>query len=516
MTGSAAVLAGSIGLVAGYLIHVAQSRAGARHSAARVQRLIEDAERDARSLKREAEVQIKADAIRAREIVEASTEASRSEQQVLTARLLEREANVDRRVTSLERKEAALDARTQEVDAREREAALVQADLERTLAEERVQLERVAGMTAAEAQQALLERVETDVRRDMGGLIRRVQEDARVSADREASRIVVQAIQRYAGSHASETMTSTVALPSAEMKGRVIGREGRNIRALEACTGVNVLIDDVPDAVVLASFDPIRREIARLALEQLVADGRIHPARIEEVVARVEQNVEETGRRAGEEAAYQLGIQGLDVELQRQLGRLRHRTSYSQNVLQHSIEVAHFMGMMAAELGLDVATARRVGLFHDIGKALTHEVEGGHAAIGADLLRRCGEAEAVISGVAGHHHDVDAMNPYAVLASAADAISGSRPGARVESTEIYLKRLERLESIARGHEGVVKCYAIHAGREVRVLVDPAQIEENAAVVLARNISRQIEGELKYPGQIRVVVIRETRCVEYAR
>jgi ribonuclease Y len=311
-------------------------------------------------------------------------------------------------------------------------------------------------------------------------------------------------------------MTSTVALPSDDMKGRIIGREGRNIRALEAATGVNVLIDDTPEAVVISGFDPVRREIARLALERLISDGRIHPARIEEVVAKTKENMDETIRQAGEEAAYLAGVQGLDPELLRMLGRLKFRTSYSQNVLQHSIEVAHLMGVMAGELQLDVPLAKRIGLFHDIGKALDHEVEGGHALIGADVLKKQGEAAVMVNAVAAHHEEVEPESLYAVLAVAGDTISSSRVGARTETTGIYVKRLEKLEAVANGFEGVEKSYAIQAGREVRIIVDPEKIGDNEAMVLARNVSKKIEAELQYPGQIRVIVIREKRCVEYAR
>jgi ribonuclease Y len=358
--------------------------------------------------------------------------------------------------------------------------------------------------------------MEKEVHSEMGSLIRRLQEQAKETAEREAGKVVAQAIQRFAISHASEMLTSSVSLPSEDMKGRIIGREGRNIRALEAATGVNVLIDDTPEAIVISGFDPIRREIAKQALEQLVADGRIHPARIEEVVAKLQENMDETIRKAGEEAAYVVGIHDVDPELVRKIGRLKFRTSYSQNVLQHSIEVSLLMGVMAGELGLDVALAKRVGLFHDIGKALDHEVEGGHALIGADLLKRQGELPIVVNAVAAHHEEVPAESLYAILAAAADAISSSRPGARAENTDIDVKRLEKLESIATSFDGVSKSYAIQAGREVRVIVDPGKIDDNGAMVMARNISKKIESELQYPGQIRVIVLRETRCVEFAR
>jgi ribonuclease Y len=390
------------------------------------------------------------------------------------------------------------------------------AELDKAIAEEHSRLQRVAGMTREEARTMLLGRIEKEVHGEAGGLIRRIQEQAKENAEREARRIVTIAVERFSASHASEMMTSSVALPSDDMKGRVIGRDGRNIRSLESATGVNILIDDTPEAVVLSGFDPIRREIARQSLEQLLSDGRIHPARIEEVVAKVEENMDETIRAAGQEAAYMADVQEVEPELLRTLGRLKFRTSYSQNVLQHSIEVSHLMGAMASELGLDAALARRIGLFHDIGKALDHEVEGGHAVIGADLLKRTGEPQTIVNSVAAHHEEVEGESLYALLASAADAISSSRLGARSATTGIYVKRLEKLENIANGFEGVRKSYAIQAGREVRVVVDPEQMDDNASMVLARNISKKIESDLKYPGQIRVIVIRETRSVEYAR
>jgi ribonuclease Y len=343
-----------------------------------------------------------------------------------------------------------------------------------------------------------------------------LQEEARETAEKESGKIVALAIQRYAASHTGEMMTSTVRLSGDEVKGRIIGREGRNIRALETATGVTMLVDDTPEAVVISGFDPIRREVARQALEELVADGRIHPARIEEVVAKVQANMDETIRLAGETAAYDAKVVGAPLELLRMLGRLKFRTSYAQNVLQHSLEVSHLMGVMAGELGLDPALARRAGLFHDIGKAMDHEVEGGHATIGADFLRQMGEDPMVVNAAAAHHQDVEAISPYAALCSAADAISGSRPGARMETTGIYLQRLEKLEAIANSFEGVRHTYAIQAGREVRVMVDPERIDDHAAILLARDICQKIESSLSYPGQIRVVVIRETRSIEYAK
>jgi len=511
-----AIITGVVGIVLGYVGKTISAKRETMGSEERAKQMLADAERDARTKLKEAQIHIKSESLKARENFGASTENRKKELHELEERMAKRELNLDRKVAMVEKKDASVDQKMAEAE--ERQAALrsEQEEIERIMAEEREKLQRIAGLTRDEARDALMRRIEQDVENEVASFIRRRQEDMKANAAREASKIISEAIQRYAGSHANEIMTSTVPLPSDEMKGRVIGREGRNIRALEAATGVNLLIDDTPEAVVITGFDPVRRQIAKQALEQLVADGRIHPARIEEVVAKVEENMEETIRHGGEEAAYEVGIQNVHPELLRTLGRLMFRTSYSQNVLRHSIEVAHIMGMMAAELGLDTGTAKRVGLFHDIGKALDHKVEGPHAIIGANLLKRCDESSDVVHGVAAHHNDVEPENLFAILASSADAISGSRPGARSEKTEIYIKRLERLEAIANNYEGVKKSYAIHAGREVRVFVEPSKIEENEALMMAKHISKQIEDELQYPGEIRVMVIRETRCVEYAR
>jgi len=511
-----AIIAVFAGAGIGYLIREFIGRSGVGTAEKKSEDILSSAKRDAAALRKEGEILAKAEALKARDEFEKSTLSQRKELAAIEERITQRELNLDRKVALIDGKERAVSDRAAEL---EKEAERLKTELARVsqlIAEEQVKLQQVAGMTQEEARKTLLTRMEKEVHNEMGSLIRRMQEQAKETAEREAGKIVAQAVQRFAVSHASEMLTSSVSLPSEDMKGRIIGREGRNIRALEAATGVNVLIDDTPEAIVISGFDPIRREIAKQALEQLIADGRIHPARIEEVVAKLQENMDETIRKAGEEAAYVVGIHDVDPELVRKIGRLKFRTSYSQNVLQHSIEVSLLMGVMAGELGLDVALAKRVGLFHDIGKALDHEVEGGHALIGADLLKRQGEQPIVVNAVAAHHEEVPAESLYAILAAAADAISSSRPGARAETTDIYVKRLEKLESIATGFEGVSKSYAIQAGREVRVIVDPGKIDDNGAMVLARNISKKIESELQYPGQIRVIVLRETRCVEFAR
>jgi ribonuclease Y len=374
----------------------------------------------------------------------------------------------------------------------------------------------MAALSPDDAKRMLMQRMEEELRAEAGELIRRLQKDALATAEREARKIIASAVERYAADQINEMTTSAVTLPNDEMKGRIIGREGRNIRALEAATGVNILIDDTPEVVVVSSFDPLRREIAKQSLERLIVDGRIHPTRIEEIVTKVQSEVDDTIRKAGEEAVYELGLQAMDPEVVKTLGRLKYRHSYGQNVLKHSVEMANLMGMMASDLGLDPSIAKRVGLLHDIGKAMDHHVEGTHALIGADFLKRHGESPLVCNAVAAHHNEVEAESIYAVLTKAGDAITASRPGARTETTDIYLKRLEKLEDIANNFRGVEKCYAIQAGREIRVIVEPAKIDDNEAMQMARNISKQIEHDMEYPGQIKVTVVRETRCVEYAR
>jgi ribonuclease Y len=511
----AAVIAGLAGLALGYAARLVMARRGLEDAGRQAGDVLAKAKGEAESIQKEAQLQAKAEVIKAREEFELSTRTRRQELSAIEERVAQKELNLERKVAVVEKKEKALDDRVKMIEDQSAELAAQRKDVERLGQQARDELQRVAAMTREEARKAIMALVETEVHAEMGALIRRMQEKAKDQAEREAKKIVAQAIERFASGHAGELMTSSVPLPSEDMKGRIIGRDGRNIRSIEAATGVSILIDDTPEAVVLSSFDPIRREVARLSLEQLLADGRIHPARIEEVVAKVQEDMTEVIRKAGEEALYLADVQDVEPELVRTLGRLKFRTSYTQNVLQHSIEVAHLMGVMAAELGLEPALARRIGLFHDIGKALDHEVEGGHAVIGADVLKRGGEKPMVVNAVAAHHEEVERESLYAVLCMAADAISSSRVGARSSTAGIYVKRLEKLEGIANEFEGVRKSYAIQAGREVRVVVDPEKMDDNASMVLARNIRNKIETDLKYPGQIRVTVIRETRCVEYA-
>jgi len=478
--------------------------------------LLKEAKKDAENVLKAAELQAKAEVLKAKEDFESSTKSRREELATLDNPVTQREANLDRKVAMIDKKERALELRSADVEKQAADTDKIRQELNRLVDEEKTKLQRIAGMTEAEARQSLMVRVEAEVHNEVGGLIRRLQEEAKETADREARKIVSLAVQRYASSHVSELMTSSVSLPNDDMKGRIIGRDGRNIRAIEAATGVTLLIDDTPEAVVISGFDPVRREVARISLERLIQDGRIHPARIEEVVLKTRDEIDERIRLAGEEAVYEVGIRDVDPELQRTLGRLKFRSSYSQNVLIHSIEVAQLMGVMAAELGLDVSLAKRIGLLHDIGKALDHDIEGSHALIGADFLRRIGENATVINAVAAHHEETPGESLYAILAVAGDAISASRPGARSETTDIYVKRLEKLEGIANSFAGVEKSYAIQAGREVRVVVQPEKVNDHDAMSLARNICKKIESELQYPGQIKVMVVRETRSVENAR
>jgi ribonuclease Y len=481
-----------------------------------IEAALEKARNEAEMISRDARLAANEEAIKLRDQIEQSFAARRAERAELERRLSERETLINSQLarvveaeSSLKEQKATLRAQREEVAARERELA----EMTRHAG---AQLQKLSGLTETEARAEFLKRVEQDALHEANNLTRNLLDEAKAKAEEKARRIISVAIQRYAGQHTFENTTATIALQGDDIKGRIIGREGRNIRAFEAATGVTVLIDDTPGAVLLSGFDPVRREVARESMVRLIQDGRIHPTRIEEIVAKVNEEMDETIVRLGEEAVLKSGLAPMHPEIVKLLGRLHFRHSYSQNILDHSVEVAHLMGLMAAELGLDVTSAKRAGLLHDLGKAVNHDVEGPHAVVGADLIKRYGESDAVVNGVASHHNDVPPIGPLGILVSAADAISASRPGARSENMTTYLKRVEDLEKIAVTFAGVEKAFAVQAGRELRVFVQPEQICDEAAFKLARNIAAKIENELQYPGQIKVTVIRETRCVEVAK
>jgi ribonuclease Y len=478
--------------------------------------ILENARREGETITREARLCANEEALKLRSDTEFLVATRHKETSLIEQRLNERETLVNRQLEGLVRGEKVLRAEKEEMEKKSAQIHQLQCQADALLAQRREQLAGIGNLTPAEAREALLKEIEQESLRDAAQLSRHILDEAKEKAEEKARRIISLAIQRYAGNHSFETSTATVNIKGDEMKGRIIGREGRNIRAFEAATGVTVLIDDTPGAVVLSGFDPVRREIAREAMERLILDGRIHPARIEEIVSKVSQEVDEVILRTGDQAVMKLGLAPMHVEIIKVLGRLNFRRSFSQNILHHSIEVAELMGLMAAELGVDVASAKRAGLLHDIGKALNHEVEGAHALVGADFLRRYGESEAIVNGVASHHGEVPQNGLLGILVSAADAISASRPGARSETVLTYIKRVEDLERIALSFPGVEKCFALQAGRELRVMVHPKQVSDDQAFALARNIARKVENELQYPGQIRVTIVRETRCIEFAK
>ena len=441
--------------------------------------------------------------------MERENKERRSDIQRQERRLLQKEENLDRKIESFEKKEEHLAVR---------EAFLSdsQAQVDALYQKQLGELERLSGLSTEDAKKELLQSVEEEVKHETAMLIKDLEQQAKEEADKKAREIISLAIQRCAADHVAETTVSVVALPNDEMKGRIIGREGRNIRTLETLTGIDLIIDDTPEAVIISGFDPVRREVARVALEKLINDGRIHPSRIEEMVEKAQKEVEQKIKEAGEQATFAVGVHGLHPELIKLLGRLKYRTSYGQNVLNHSIEVAHLAGLMASELGVDVVLAKRAGLLHDIGKAIDHEMEGSHVEIGMEIAKKYRESELVLNAIMAHHGDVEPKSVEAVLVAAADAVSAARPGARRETLESYLKRLTRLEEISESFEGVEKCFAVQAGREIRIMVKPDQIDDATSILLARDIAKKIEAEMEYPGQIKVVIIRETRAVDYAK
>ena len=472
-------------------------------------RIINDAIKSAESKKREATLEAKEEILRSRKEYEKEEKERRADLQKQERRLQQKEENIDRKTDAIEKKEEALAQKHAALDKENEEIKIIK----RSQTE---MLERISGFTADEAKKYLIEQVESEVTHETALKIKEIEARAEDEADQYAREIVASAIQRCAADHVAEITVSVVPLPNDEMKGRIIGREGRNIRTIETLTGVDLIIDDTPEAITVSCFEPVRREVARLALEKLIADGRIHPTHIEEMVAKARREVDAVIKSEGERAVLETGVRGLHPELVKLLGRLHYRTSYGQNVLQHSIEVAHLAGMMAAELGADVATAKRAGLLHDIGKAVDHELEGTHVALGVEFLRKYHEREDVIHAVQAHHNDVEPQTVVACLVQAADAISAARPGARRENIENYIKRLEKLEEITGSYPGVETSYAIQAGREVRVMVKPEQVSEDDMVILARELAKRIESELEYPGQIKVHVLRETKVIEYAK
>jgi len=485
--------------------------------------ILQAAERDAAEIRRAAEASAKDSVVEARKAAEAEVHSLREDARIIKVELQDLKADLERRENRLAEREERLDAEQRRVEARDLELAEAEGRLKaRELAlaeaedERRRELERVAGLTAADAKAELVSTIETQAKREAAVIVRDIEADARENGEERARKIVTTVIQRVASEQTSESVVSVLHLPADDMKGRIIGREGRNIRAFESVTGVNLIIDDTPEAVLLSCFDPVRREVGRLTLEKLVLDGRIHPHRIEEVYERSKVEVEQICVRAGEDALVDLGITDMHEDLIALLGRLRYRTSYGQNVLKHLVESAHIAAMMASEIGLDPRLLKRCAVLHDVGKALTHEVEGSHALIGAEVARRYGEHEDIVHAIEAHHNEIEVRTVEAVLTQAADGISGGRPGARRESLEHYVQRLERIEEIASGQEGVEKVFAMQAGREVRVMVLPDKVDDIQAQVIARDIAKQIEEELTYPGQIRITVVRESRATEYAR
>lgn len=503
------VVALALGVGVGFLVRKTMAGSRAQSAEARAQKVVLEAEREAEKLVRQALVEVKDEIGAMRREAEEDVRARREE-------IKRQEQRLTRKDEALERKLAEVERRAEELDDRDKRLQEVRRQLEQAAVEHRTRLERIAGMTTQEAREVLMAQVIDDAKREAMSSVREIEQRAREEGEERARKIVTIAIQRVASEQTSESTVSVFSLPSEDMKGRIIGREGRNIRAFEATTGVNLIIDDTPEAVVLSCFDPVRRETARMTLEKLVSNGRIHPARIEEMFERSKKEIAEEIRRAGEEAAMEVGITDMHPEMVRLLGQLRYRTSYGQNVLRHLVESAHIATAIAAELGVDPTIARRGALLHDVGKAVTHEIEGSHAIIGAEIARRLKESPEVVHCIESHHAEVEQRTIDAVIVQIADGISGSRPGARRESLETYVKRLERLEEICTSYPGVDKTYAMQAGREVRVMVKPTVIDDLQAQVMARDIAKQVEEELQYPGQIKITVVRETRAVEYAK
>lgn len=500
----------------GYVIQKVVAKKKLKSAEQRARVILEEVKREVANKRKEVDLEARDLLHKTRVEFDKESKGRRQEVAILEKRLMQREENLDRKVDILDKKEKNIETREGSLVSKEKKLATRHNELESLLEEEKNKLQRISNMTREEAKAILLSRLQGEIKHEADLTVQKYVEEAKSRADKEARKIIGMAIQKCAAEHTVETTVSVVNLPNDEMKGRIIGREGRNIRALEMATGVDVIIDDTPEAVILSGFDIVKREIAKRSLEKLIEDGRIHPGRIEEIVEKTKHEMNEHIKEEGEKTVFDVGIQSLHPELIKLVGRLKYRTSYGQNVLQHSKEVAYLMGILAGELKMDPTLAKRIGLLHDIGKATSHEIEGTHASIGASLVKKYGETESVIHAVEAHHQDIESRTLMAVLVQAADAISATRPGARRETLELYIKRLEKLESIADSFKGVEKSFAIQAGREIRVIVQPDKITDAQAVALARDITKRIEEGLEYPGQIKVTVIRETRAIEYAK
>jgi ribonuclease Y len=504
------------GIVVGFFLRkkLVESKLATADEAAK--KVFADAKKEAENLKKEARLQAKEELYKSKAEFDKESRNKKYEMQKMEKRLSQKEENLEKKVNLLEQKDISVAKREKALEPQEKRVKEMEEKYTAALDEQKSLLEKISGMTSSEAKKLLMQNIENEAKLDSARTIRRIEEETKENADKISRNIIAMAIQRYSADYVAEKTVSLVNLPNDEMKGRIIGREGRNIRAIEQLTGVDLIIDDTPEAILISSFDSIKREVARISLEKLITDGRIHPARIEEIVEKVKQEVESTLKEAGERVTFDVGIHKVNPEIVRLLGRLKYRTSYDQNVLQHSLEVSYLCGMMASELGINVKSAKRAGLLHDIGKAVDHEVEGSHALIGSDLAKKYGENEDIVHAISAHHDDIKPQTVMAVLVQAADALSAARPGARREMLMTYVKHLKDLENIANSFNGVSKSYAVQAGREVRVIVESKAISDDASVVMSKDIAKKVEESLTYPGQIKVTVIRETRSIEYAK